>query len=601
MNRLQDKLSRKRVGFIWPLIVVCYALLMGRLVYLQTAAASSLQMRASQDRKQETVLAAARGRILDRNGKELAFNMDECTVILHPALIKDKVRAAGILARNVGISQAQVLKMLRSDRRYIKLDEPVSVESAAKLRQDILAAGPRAKINGVETHVSSRRVYPLGSVCSKLVGMVNSRGVGTAGVEQYANGILAGKPGALWGDFDRNGRPIPTRMRRTVPAEPGRDIVLTIDSRIQYAAQKALSAQVEKFKARSGTCVVLDPKTGEILALAEAPTFNPDKLKQGDVDKMTSPSMIHLFEPGSTMKLLTAAAALRNGLQNVTATCTGRIPAGSKVIACPCAVRRHGGGPVTIARMLQYSCNTESSTLARRLGATKLYDELKFFGIFDQMEVPGLGRTIGGMAPDPHKYDWPFLRLANVSFGQGVATTRMNLACAYGAIANGGTLLRPQLIRQVQSASGSTEKTFAVRPIRRIVTQAQSATLLHYLENTVEEGTGKNARIEGYLVGGKTGSAQIPKMGGGGFEPGAYCSSFIGIAPLDDPRLTILVSLEKPHGSTHGATVAAPVFHEVAAKALWYVGKVASPKTAGAAASGRVSSVKFGGSATRQG
>ncbi len=586
---------------MWPLIVLAYAVVMGRMVYLQTADAQSLQARAAADRKEKTDLPAERGRILDRNGRELAFNVDECSVILHPQLIKDKALASRILAANTGLPQPEVLKILQSGRRYITLDEAVSVESAAKLRQDLLAAGPRAKINGVEIHRSSRRVYPLGPVCSKLVGMVNSKGVGTAGVEQYANSILAGKPGALWADFDRNGRPIPTRMRRTVPPEPGRDIVLTIDSRIQYVAQKALSAQVEKFKAESGSCIVLEPKTGEILALAEVPTFDPSHLKKGDIGKTTSPAMIHLYEPGSTMKLLTAAAALRNGLQNVTAICTGRIPAGSKIITCPCAVRRHGGGPVTIARMLQYSCNTESSTLARHLGADKFYDELKFFGIFDQIAVPGLGRTIGGMAPNPHKYDWPFLRLANVSFGQGVATTRMNLAAAYSAVANGGTLLHPQLIRQIQGPDGILEKTFKIEPIRRIVTQEQSAKLLSFLENTVEEGTGKNARIEGYLVGGKTGSAQIPKIGGGGFEPGAYCASFVGIAPLNDPTLTVLVSINKPHGSTHGATVAAPVFHEVTAKALWYLGKVASPNAGDHSTPGRSAGAKFGGSATRQG
>ncbi|MEI6915619.1 MAG: penicillin-binding transpeptidase domain-containing protein, partial [Armatimonadota bacterium] len=541
---IQEVKSRRRITRLWPVLAFGYTLLFGRVVFMQTVKTPEFKHHASQDRDVKHEIPASRGRILDRNGKELAFNLDECSVIVYPKLIGDKAKAAEILARNLGLDKADVLNILRTKTRYTVLADSVRVEDKLTIQRELRSAGPKARINGVDFKMFSKRIYPMGAVCAKLVGSVNSKSLGTAGVEQYANKMLAGQAGAVWADFDRYGRPIPTRIHRRVEAVSGKDIVLTIDSRIQYAAQDALAEQVRAYGAKSGSCIVMDPNTGELLAVAEYPTFDPNHMNKVDPDTMTSTSMIHIYEPGSTIKLMTAAGALSSGLQNVTTVCTGRIPVASKVIACPCTVRKRKDNPVTVQKMLQFSCNSESTALARRMGSQRVYDELKLFGLLDHLEIAGLGISAGGMMPDPAKYEWPTLRLANVSFGQGVATTRMNLLNAYAAIANGGTLMNPQFIREVRTAGGDTEKTFKPTAIRRVATKADCDTLKGYLRICVEDGTGKNGQIAGFIVGGKTGSAQMPKESGRGFESGAYCASFIGIAPLNDPKLKILVSVE---------------------------------------------------------
>ena len=578
------RLMKCRAGLFRFLLLAAYCGLMVRTGYLQTAKVQEFRLRASQDRKHETELPAERGRILDRNGRVLAYNVEECTVFVTPRIIGDKRLAAKVIARHVGIPEEDVLSRLTSRTRRFVLARAVPVENAVRLRQELLALGPAPRINGVEVEHRSRRVYPLGRVGAKVIGALNSAGVPLAGVEAWADGHLRGIPGSLVADFDRTGRPIPTRLKETRPPRPGRDVVLTIDSRLQFAVEQALEKQVRKFGASSGSCIVLDPSTGEILALAEYPSFDPNRLKPEDVERrrIEPSTLTHLYEPGSTVKLFTAAAALEHGLTGVACRCTGVIRVGSATVRCPCSIRRsEPGAPVTVKRMLQYSCNTEAVTLARRMGSGALYRELEKFGLLDSVEVRGLGRTVAGRLPDPQEHTWSQMRLANVAFGQGVATSRMALTAAYAAVANGGFLLRPQLIREIRSPAGERVESYRRDVLGRVLEPAECARLKEYLGAVVTDGTGKNAAMDGVRTGGKTGSAQIPAPGGGGFEPGAFIASFCGLAPLDEPAIVALVTVERPKGSAHGSEVAAPVFREVAAKALWCVGESARSRAIG--------------------
>ncbi len=575
-----------RAGLLRVLLLAAYAAVFVRTGYLQTVKVEEFRERASKDRKHETELPAERGRILDRNGRVLAYNVEECTVYATPRIIGDKRLASRVIARNLGIPEERVLSLLTARSRRFVLARSVPVENAVRLKQELLALGPAPRINGVEVEHRSRRVYPLGRVGAKVIGAVNSAGVPVAGVEAWADRHLRGIPGTLVADFDRSGRPIPTRLKETRPPRPGRDVVLTIDSRLQFAAEQALERQVRAFGAASGSCIVMDPGTGEVLALAEYPSFDPNRLTPEDVEKrrIEPVAIAQLYEPGSTMKLFTAAAALEHGLSGVTARCTGVIPVGSASVRCPCSVRRNEpGAPVTVKRMLQYSCNSEAVALARRMGSVTLYRELEKFGLLEGIEVPGLGRTVRGWLPDPNRHAWSQMRLANVAFGQGVATSRISLTAAYAAVANGGTLLRPRLIREVREAGGGRVESMRQDVLGRVLEPQESARLKEYLASVVTDGTGKNAAIEGVWTGGKTGSAQIPAAGGRGFEPGGFIASFCGIAPLEDPAVVALVTIERPKLSTHGSAVAAPVFREVVSKALWCVGKAPAGGPAGAA------------------
>lgn len=574
LRRVPDK-TRGRITAVWWLFVLAYVLILGRVAYLQTVKVPEFRRLAQQDRQHRKELAAERGRILDRNGKVLACSIQEYTIILHPGLIGNADMAARIIAESLAMGEQQVLSQMHSGRRYIVLAERVPADRASRLRRELLDAPPKAKLNGVEMLTTTRRIYPFGSVGAKLVGAVNGKGFGIAGVEKELDSTLRGKSGWLYADFDSSGRPIPTRMRRAIEPVPGQDVVLSIDSRIQYAAEEALRRQAKTFKAASGSCVVLSPATGEILALAEYPSFDPNHLTPADMKHLPSTSLTHRYEPGSTVKMITAACALQSGLGGVTCRCTGLIPLGGAMLHCPCTVRRRAPGQaVTIQRMLEYSCNTEATTLARKMGPHRLYQGLKAFGILEHYQIQGLGESVGGQVPNPNRFDWSLTRLANVSFGQGVATTRLNLAAAYAALANGGKLMQPILVRQIRRPDCRVVKNFLPRVLGRAVDPATAARLRGYLRTVVEEGTGQNARIDGVDVAGKTGSAQVAGGKRKGFIAGEYVASFCGMTPAANPQLTILVSVENPRGSNHGATVAAPVFKTVAQRALWCVGDV---------------------------
>lgn len=577
------KVPAQRVLFIGGAFAVVYATLFARIVFLQTAKVGEFRDKAKTAHKTDRDLLPVRGRILDCRGRELARTVEESAVIVYPRLILAPQLAADILSKHTGVPRSKVLALLRSGESPITITRTLPRVAAARLRSDLLwekspdgkklKGRPPKLLAGIETQKTMRREYPLGWIGAKVIGSVNSLGQGIAGVELAENATLSGQSGEIEAMFDRFGNPVPIRIKHRKPPVPGKDIVLTIDSRIQFAAEQALKKQVTAFKAESGECIVMDPKTGRVLALAEYPGFNCNHVSPKESKRLTSVSMAHVYEPGSTAKLVTAMTALSHGLGNVTACCTGRVPVpGQRSVRCPCSVRfRERGQPVTIARMLKYSCNTESTALARRLGQEALLAGYRAFGLLSALDLPGYGHTAGGVVPPlkERKAMW----LTNASFGQGVATTRLHLCRAYASVANGGSLMKPMLIQEVRTPGGAVSKAYRPEVVGSVGSPADCSRVLQYLVGTVEEGTGKNARVSGFAFAGKTGSAQM--FGKHGVIPGALVASFVGVGPVEDPGLAILVTVEKPKGSTHGATVAAPVFREVAETALWCVGKVA--------------------------
>lgn len=571
-------MARKGQGKIKPalyfaVLAVVYLTLFGRMVVLQVWQGPDLRVRAEKERSASIELPALRGRILDRNGKVLAQSVEERRVVVYPWMIGDKPKAASILSKFVDVSEQDILRRLNAGgRERWVIQQALSPEAAVELRRELLLAGPKARLNGIEDQRAVTRIYPLESLGAKLLGSVNAEGQGVAGAEAACQTVLAGKPGRMSAFFDRRGNPIPTRMRQIILPKDGSDIVLTIDSRIQFEAEKALEEQIKSYQAQSGSCIVLDAHTGEILALAEYPSFSPGKLTSRDMDNLAVGSLVHIYEPGSTLKVFTAAAALEKGLENVTSTCTGQIHVGDRVLRCPCSARDRGfGNSVTIERMLQVSCNSEAAKLARILGSATVYEELERFGLLDRLNTPGLGRSAAGLLPDPRKVNWSAVRLANVSFGHGVAISRLNLSSAFGAIANGGQLMRPYLVKEIRSG-GQATFTETPKAVRTVVTPDIAARLRGYLRTAVEDGTGRHADVPGIPVAGKTGSAQMLAESGRGYSSGDFVASFAGFAPADKPRVAILVTIEKPRGSTHGGVVASPVVKSVVEKALWYTG-----------------------------
>lgn len=572
----------KRILIVSAFIAGVYLLLFGRIVFLQTVRASEFRAKASEAHKTEDKLKPIRGRILDCNGIVLARTIEESTVTLYPVKIANTALAAEIVSRHTGIPEQRVLAELKSGKSPNILVRHLPREVAERLHSDLLyrktgkrwTSWPEGWLNGVAVKSVVRREYPLGPVGANVVGILNSEGKAISGVEKDLDSELRGRPGSIRGMFDRHGEPILTLIKSRTPAVPGQDIVLTLDSRIQAAAEEAVKKQVQQHRARSGQCVVLDIKTGAIRAIAEYPSFDRAVPDRRSLDLLVPVSLSQVYEPGSTAKLVTAVTALSHRLGNVTCQCTGTIYVGKhrqQRVNCPCAARfREPGQPVTIAGMLKYSCNSEAWALARRMGAEALYEGYKNFRLFEPIELPGYGVTKPGLLPTRENRDQMWTVTA--SFGQGIATTRLHLTRAFAAVANGGRMMQPMLVSETRSPEGDVIKKYTPRAIATVASPEHCATVMQYLVEGVKDGTGKSAQVNGFTIAGKTGSAQV--FDKNGVVPGAFISSFAGIAPADDPANAILVSVERPKGSTHGSVVAAPAFKEVAKMALWCAGKV---------------------------
>ncbi|MGC8863812.1 MAG: peptidoglycan D,D-transpeptidase FtsI family protein, partial [Armatimonadota bacterium] len=319
----------------------------------------------------------------------------------------------------------------------------------------------------------------------------------------------------------------------------------------------------------SACALVLDPHSADVLAVANYPTYDPNNALKSPPARWRNRAVADLYEPGSTLKVVTIAAALNEGYSpnTVFACCKGRerLKGGS----LPCSLHypfMSGHGPVNMTKIIQYSCNIGAAHVAMRLGATRLREYEKAFGLLERTGA-GFGcEAVGRLAPADR---WPLIKLANVGFGQGIAVTPLQMACVYATIANGGVYVRPRIVREIRYRD-RTVKPQEVCDRRRVISEQAAAQLTKMLVRCVEDGTGKNAQIEGRAVAGKTGSAQIPNPNGRGYLPDAFVASFIGFAPAYNPRLVIAVVVNRPKGSHYGATVAAPVFREIAEKALWY-------------------------------
>jgi len=421
---------------------------------------------------------------------------------------------------------------------------------------------------GVAYQHELRRRYPFNTMAATTLGFVytneKSRLQGAFGLEEQLEPILNGKDGYETKQIDARRRPIPNRGTRTEPI-PGRDVVLTLDKDIQLAAEEALARAVSTHEAAGGQCVVMDPQTGEILALATLPGWDANHPGK-DKPALVNPAVSHFYEPGSTFKVVPVLAALEEGLVKdgqVVTYCSGALGVGRRTIH----EAHNAHGAVDCARLLEQSCNIGAAQLALRLGAPTFLawcEKLGFgtaTGIELRGESPGLLNRVNAMTAK--------ITLANEGFGQSMAVTPLQMVAAYSVIANGGEWVKPHLVKAVRARDGSPVPTPVER--RRVCSEQTAALVRGYLERVVTHGTGAAAAIDGYHVAGKTGTAQKAAPQGGGYGSGLAIGSFIGFVPADRPRLTIIAIIDEPKGSHYGGVVAAPVFHEVAERALHYL------------------------------
>ncbi|MDB5093837.1 MAG: stage sporulation protein [Candidatus Eremiobacteraeota bacterium] len=522
--------------------------------------------RAALAQHDETVESfARRGAILDRDGGVLVRSLPSESIYAVPSNVVDP-RAAQKLAPILHLPAARIDAALREKLQFRWLARKVPHEVA----EQVHALG----IAGIETkgEETGLRFVASGRLASTVVGFTGTDENGLDGLEYAFDGLLRGTPGRMRIEADQFGRAIPFGETHVVDrAVPGRSIVTTLDPYLQFQSERLLRASVKRWHARSGTAIVMDPWTGELLAVANVPDFEPARFNAFPSDSWRDRAIADAYEPGSTFKLITAAAALESGKVGPDARFAAQdaLHVGGRTIRnAEDGLMAGNSGTESVEDIIAYSHNVGAAEIGLSVGKRAMYRTIRAFGFGSPTQIELTGENPGILDPPEA---WSGSQLATISFGHGISTTPLALVRAYAAIANGGTLLRPRIVHALADADGNVFYRYPAEVERRAISARTSATLMRYLRAVVVRGTGKQtARVAGYTTAGKTGTAQVVENGR--YEPGAYVASFIGMIPAERPRYVILVKVERPRGSIYGSEVAAPVFAELARAAMLHAG-----------------------------
>jgi cell division protein FtsI (penicillin-binding protein 3) len=553
-KRGPDPRFRLTVGLIVILFVL--SLVAGKLLELQGLNRTSYSAMAQRQRLHTLTITAPRGAILDRSGVPLAETVDARDVYADPHEITNATGTAAALAPLLGSDAATLAAKLTAATTFVYLARAVPPTLAAQV---IALDKP-----GIGVLPTTKRVYPDGRLASNLIGFVHIDGSGAEGLEAHFQSVLAGHDGAQTFEAGASGSPIPDGRDVVTQARPGTTLQLTIDRDIQWQAQQAIAKQVKAVKADSGTVIVMDPRTGRLLAVAVAPGFDANSPPADITSRPIDPAVSETYEPGSVNKVITMSAALQEGL--VAPTTPFTIPpvlhfAGATFHDA----EQHGTERLTLAGVLAKSSNIGTIQVARRLGADKLYSYLRAYG-FGSLTGTGLPGDQDGLLPPVAA--WSQTTMPTVAFGQGIGVTAMQVASVYATIANGGVRVAPNIVAATIDGDGHRH---AAKPpaVRRVISGLVAHELSDMLEAvTSNEGTAPAARIPGYRIAGKTGTAQRSVNG----RYSGYTASFVGFAPADKPQLLVEVVMQNPRSGHFGGIVSAPVFHDVMSFALQSLG-----------------------------
>ena len=550
---MTEAVSPTRLRVLFSFFACATLLLSLRVGYWQTIGRAALLEGATDQVTSELVLAAQRGDIVDRNGAILATTVGLRSLYAIPKRIPDHAAAAASLAPLLGTSSEKVLAALDSGAEWLYLRRRLPEETARAI--ETLA------IPGLGFETEPKRMYPNETIAAQALGFVNDDGLGQYGVEGAYDTMLRGVAGRLVVERDPRDRELAIGLRTAVPPLDGPDLVSTLDLVIQTSAEQALRAAIETEHATGGSAIVLDPRTGEIRALASWPSYDPGNVASADPASLLDRAVSWTYEPGSTMKAITIAAAIDAGAVTPDTTYDDK---GYAIIGGRRLNNALGKayGTSTVTEILEHSANAGAVFVGERLGAEKLRQYLTAFGFGAPTGVDVSGEVAGSVRP---LAEWYPVDLGTISYGQGVAVTPLQLAAAYAAIANGGTLYRPHIVAARRDADG--EHRTAPVATGRPITETTAATLRRMLVSTVDDGIAHAASIPGYSVAGKTGTAQIPSADGS-YVSDDYISSFAGFVPASDPHFVVVIVLERPQSKLYGTVSAMAAFRQVAIDAL---------------------------------
>ena len=556
---IKQPVMKKRIICFGVLFSLVFGAIGVKSAYLQIFCDEWLAQKAEEQYERSFKFSGKRGTIYDRNLVEMAVSVETKSLAAHPSIIADPVTAAAKIGRILGINEKALREKLSADKPFVWVKRQVSPEDVRKI--EALA------LDGIIFKTGNSRFYPNKTMAGQVLGFTGIDGQGLEGLEYAYDETLRERAKHLTVFKDALGR------RFETPADPagglnGNNLLLTLDSKIQYVAEKALAEGVKAHQAKSGMALVMDPKTGALLAVAHYPFFNPNMFSRYDRKTWRNRAVTDPFEPGSTIKIFSAAAAIDSNLcdsKTIFFCENGEYQIGRNTVH---DASNHSYGWLSIQQILKYSSNIGAVKIEEHIGPDTLYQKLVDFGFGRKTEVALTGETTGTLS---HYKNWSAIDAGAISFGQGISVSAVQLIGAVSAIANHGVLMQPYIVEKVLDEDGSVVKSNTPQAVRNVVSSQTARTVTRMLETVLSpDGTGKNAAVDGYTVCGKTGTAQ--KIGDSGtYEPGKYVASFVGFLPAEDPALTILVIMDEPEKEHYGGVVAAPVFKKIAEEVLYYL------------------------------
>ncbi|MDY0361598.1 MAG: penicillin-binding protein 2 [Desulforegulaceae bacterium] len=549
-----------RVRFIKYCFYICLFIILGKAFVTQNFPSSSLKQITLNTYSKEITIKEKRGSIFDANNEVLAISIDAWDIAIRPQFKKDFSKY-NLIAEITGINESKIREKINSDSNFVYLKRQASIEEIEKLC--CLEKEYNIDSRFLEILKTNKRVYPNKDICAPVIGFSNRNNQRT-GIESKYNNFLEGSNNQIPIISAGNGHWYKNPDFDCI-TKPGNNIYLTIDKNIQHFAEKAIANAVTKYEAIDGKAVVMNPNTGEILAMAQYPSFNPNVYWKSSPHSWNNRNTLDAFEPGSILKVFLAAGAIEKNFCNKNSIfyCqNGSYKIGPVTIH---DTKPHKWLPVT--DIIKYSSNIGAAKIAELVGKEPLYEILKDFGFGDKTEIDLPLETSGILRPPQQ---WTKVDTSNISFGQGMSASTVQLVTAVSAIANGGSLLKPYLVKKITDQNGNTLISNSPKIKKRAISKKTAAIITEIMEKTIVEGTGTNAMPAGYSAAGKTGTSQKLEKNGK-YSRKKYISTFFGFAPSKNPEIAIVIAINEPKEEYYGGIVAAPVFKEIASQALSYM------------------------------
>ncbi|HBR15358.1 MAG TPA: penicillin-binding protein [Candidatus Omnitrophica bacterium] len=546
-----------RLSFIFLFFIGCLLAFSVKLVLIQVFKSSHLAALAEKQHNHIVDIEPVRGTIYDRNLRPLALNVPVYSLFANPKAMSkdDKLKAIKHLSGLLNLDAGFLQERLNKNKYFIWIKRKLSLEMVEQIKD--------FHINGMGFREESRRYYPNGNLSAHIIGFAGTDNEGLEGLELFFDKDLKGRPGRA--TILRDARQRELLMEDDfAPPQNGFHLVLTIDETIQFIAERALEKAFEKHHADGATIILMDTRTGEILALANRPTYNPGDVLSSAIENRTNRAISYILEPGSVFKIVTATAALEEGVFNE----------GDKIfcengeyrVANHILHDHHPHGTLTFREVFELSSNIGVTKIAQKLGAAVIYQYAQKFHFGEKTGIDLLGE-VGGMLKHPSV--WSKTSIGAIPIGQEVTTTPLQLVCAMAAIANNGVYMRPFVVKYVKDHHDQMIKAYSPQIVDRVMSEATAKRVTEILAGVVETGTGKLARIDGIRVAGKTGTAQ--KVVNGTYSHSQFFATFVGFAPADNPRVAAVIVVDDPHPDHFGGTVSGPVFKEVVENTLKYL------------------------------